>query len=482
MVTEMINKTEFPEKALEQAANAKKIRTSAYLTKRNDLRGKTIFAFSESADTPSEYAFSVSKLNGGWMVGIHIADVCEYVPQNSPLDLEARERCSYIRNGYQSIPMLPKEISHELCNFSLKEDKLAISIYLEIRPSGKLESIRFEESIIAPCCTCVYSELDRLRITSDSSAVMSLRKKYANFNEAFEDMYEMAALFCVDRLKRKGLDCDNISRVYRRNGEGKIDSYELAKEPDSRVMVREILYFAAQAIGEYMHEKGLPCIFSGRKTIPLFMLYDLKDLVGLTDNVEDPEILASLIAEKAKGTDKYDFVCDTLASCLPAAQYSVNPINNFFCGSDKIITLFTPVTKYAHLLMQRMLKHIIEAKGEAYNLNINRMRNMMEAPIEKLNKCEDYLHSARRSFRMDCAFEYLECNRAKQHKGYVLYKDNGGSYHAVLLSGSMAIIPAEFTQDIELEPAKLYNFEVYILDKEKNEVLLKPINVSRETI
>ena len=83
---------EFPKAVLDQATAAARIRPASFLANRLDLRGKTIFAFAETVNSPAECAYSLYRKDFGWQLGIHVADVCEYVCEGSPLDTEARKR------------------------------------------------------------------------------------------------------------------------------------------------------------------------------------------------------------------------------------------------------------------------------------------------------------------------------------------------------------------------------------------------------
>jgi len=466
---------EFPKNVIEQAQNAKRIRTYSYISRRSDLRGKTVFSFTENYSSPAEHAFSLYPSGCGWQLGVHIADVCEYVPEGSPIDIEARNRRASIFNGFESTEMLPDQLCKDLCDLSGKDDKLTISVFLDISPKGELKNISFEESVIANNENCIYSEIDELRLASDTSAVLSLRNKYADYIEAIDDMYSLAAIFCSKRLERKGLDCANVTRVYERDETGKITSYKMVTEADCRAMVREIGYFVSEAIGEYMHKRKLPCIYNGRSSVPKGTLDYLSDLVGLKTKEKDSAKRAAMVAEAAKGTEYYSFVCNALASSLPAGEFSVKPINNAFCGTDRIVSLFTPASKYTNLLMQRILKHIIAAKGETTNLNLNRMKKLVASAAEEANKAEAYIRETQMRFRIESALEYIENSGLEFQKGFPLFVEENGAVPVVLECGLMSIVPSEYAKGFEFEPAKVHDFQVIALGTLDELTILKPV-------
>ena len=113
---------ECPKRVLEQAVAAQRIRPSAQTAIRLDLRSKTVITFTEAPNTVAECAYSLYKQGNGWQLGIHIADVSEYVCEGSPLDEEARKRRGSVRNsGNYDREMLPAEMTDG--NTLLDEDQ-----------------------------------------------------------------------------------------------------------------------------------------------------------------------------------------------------------------------------------------------------------------------------------------------------------------------------------------------------------------------
>ena len=122
----------FPKNVIEQANAASRIRTASQLSRRLDLRSKTIFTFGEKPDSPSSCAFSVYPNGIGWQLGIHVADVSEYVPEGSPIDVEARRRLAAVSNGFVKTEMLfPSVKTDSRCPFYWTSQVMAsLKIYL----------------------------------------------------------------------------------------------------------------------------------------------------------------------------------------------------------------------------------------------------------------------------------------------------------------------------------------------------------------
>lgn len=292
----------FPLEVLRQASAAGSIRVSSYLSNRLDLRGKTLLSFGEIADKHCECAISVYRKDGGtWQLGLHVADVDEYVCEGSPLDEEAKKRCGAIRNGFADVEMLPPTIVNDVCDLQVGKDRLAVSVFMDVGADGGLDGISFEESVVRIAEKCSYDEIDHLGNGKEKSSVYALHEKYAPYTNILLDMYELAAIFCAKRRKRGGLDCTVFRRNFKRNENGEL-AFSFEQEPDSRAMVRELGYFAAEAIGNYMRERELPCIYVGQETLDKTALDFLGTLVGITDKHTPDYIRASVIADRAKGS------------------------------------------------------------------------------------------------------------------------------------------------------------------------------------
>ncbi len=465
----------FPKAAIEQANAAKRIRTASMFSRRLDLRGKTVFTFGDDASSTPEHAFSIYKNDNGWQLGVHVADVCEYVCENSPLDLEARRRRATINNGFVKSDMLPDAISKELCALKIDNDRPCVSVLLDINNKGELVSANFEESVVRVSAHCVFSEMDQFAITHDTSAVMALRDKYIPLLETLTEMYELAAILCSKRRERGGLDCTVFRRVYERDDNGKIISFRRESEPDSRAMIREIGYFASVAIGEYMYEHKLPCIFIGNESVPEATLNYIEELLHIDNSDKSADERAAKIADLAKGSQYYGFICEALHQSLPCAEYSDSPRVNTLCVSDKVVSFVKPVSRYSSLLTQRILKTNIAAGNNPKNLNINKYRRMVADAAKEANNAEKFVYETEKRFYNIAALEYLEHGNITVLSGFPLYREESGNVLVLLECGISAVIPSSEAENYSFGAAKEAQFEIIALGTECEPTIVKPI-------
>ncbi len=466
----------FPAEVLRQAAAAGNIRVSSYLSNRLDLRGKTLLTFGEATDKHCECAVSVYRNDdGSWKLGLHIADVDEYVCEGSPLDEEAKLRRGAIRNGLGEMEMLPPTIVNDVCDLQVGKDRLAVSVFMDVSASGILESIAFEESVVRVAEKCSYDELDHLGIANDKSSVYSLRDKYAPYMNILLDMYELAAIFCAKRRERGGLDCTVFRRNFSRNSKGNIE-FNFAQEPDARAMVRELGYYAAEAVGNYMRERELPCIYIGQETLDKTALDFLGALVGETKKDAPDHERASAIADLAKGSRYYGFVCTAIRRALPCATFSDEPVFNSIGATDHLVSFIHPTTRYSSLLTLRMIKNGILASGDAKNLNLNRYRKIASNAAKNANEAEGVICNAQKSYFIASAEEFVQNNASAVHKGFPFRKRENGDVSVMLVCGLIATVPCKHLEGLDLVSGADYDFELLDFAEEKAVVYVKPCN------
>lgn len=464
----------FPADALKQAAAAGSIRTSAYHSNRLDLRGKTLLSFGETTDKHCECAVSVYRKDGGaWQLGLHVADVDEYACEGSPLDEEAKKRCGAIRNGFADVDMLPPSIVYDVCDLRVGKDRLAVSVFMDVSAKGALEGISFEESVIRVAEKCSYDEIEHLCGSREKSSISALHEKYAPYTNILLDMYELAAIFNKKRRERGGLDCTVFRRSFKRNENGEL-CFAHEQEPDSRAMVRELGYFAAEAIGNYMRERELPCIYVGQETLDKSALDFLSALVGRRESDAPDYVRTSEIADAAKGSAFYGFVCTAIRRALPCASFSDDPIFNSVGATDHLVSFIHPATKYSSLLTLRMIKNTILASGDPKNLNIKKYRKIAKDAAEKATLAESVVCGTQKRYFIDSAEEFVKNNTEALHKGFPFRVRDDGSVSVMLICGLIATVPSEYAKGCDFVIGADYDFAVISQDPEKPIVYVKP--------
>ena len=200
--------TEFPEEVIREAREIEKRGIpSSDKAMRTDLRDLPIFTI-DGADTKDiDDAISIEKTAKGFKLGVHIADVSNYVKKGTALDKEANRRGTSVYIADMVIPMLPKELSNGICSLNPNEDRLAFSCLMELDDSGEITSYRFVKSLIRSRVKGVYSEVNRILAGEADDA---LKEKYAEVIEEIPLMNRLAAVLIKNRENRGAPEINSV--------------------------------------------------------------------------------------------------------------------------------------------------------------------------------------------------------------------------------------------------------------------------------
>ena len=191
--------TEFPSDVLEQAEGIPESVDAQQIAGREDLRNQFIVTIDPDDARDFDDAINVEKLaNGGWQLGVHIADVAAYVEPGSALDREARRRGNSVYLPDRVIPMLPERLSNGVCSLKPEVDRLTHSVFIQFDKRGVAKSARFARSVIRSAHRLTYKEAYAI-LTSPPRDRLGERLHLA---------WELAALLRRRRFEHGALDLD----------------------------------------------------------------------------------------------------------------------------------------------------------------------------------------------------------------------------------------------------------------------------------
>ena len=195
---------EFSEKVLNQAERIAKPVSEADRQGRLDLRQEVCVTIDGEDAKDLDDAVSVRKEGENYVLSVHIADVANYVQENSALDWEAFERGTSVYLVDRVIPMLPHALSNGICSLNAGEDRLALSCIMTIDSRGKIIDHTIAETVIRVARRMTYTSVNRILEDRDAAE----RREYAALVPMFEEMKELAELLRRRRRKRGSIDFD----------------------------------------------------------------------------------------------------------------------------------------------------------------------------------------------------------------------------------------------------------------------------------
>ena len=330
------------------------------LAKRLDLRDKIIFTI-DGADTKDiDDAVSLARTqDGGWALGVHIADVSHYVRAGSALDAEAFERGTSVYYAQSVVPMLPPELSNGICSLNPQEDRLAFSALMTLGADGALRDYRFVKTVIRSRLKGVYSEINRLYEDGGDEA---LREKYAELLPALTEMRALAAVLGKRRSARGGLDLASAETKIVVGQAGEAVDVLPRTSGISENIIEELMLTANEAAARMAQERGLPFVYrihenpSAEKLETLCTLLERLGLgcEALKNGTASCGFLSKIL-EQAREKGVGAVVNHQLLRSMAKAKYSPENKGHFGLVLENYAHFTSPIRRYPDLAIHRIL-------------------------------------------------------------------------------------------------------------------------------
>jgi ribonuclease R len=248
---------EFPADALEQARSIPPAIDAAELARREDFRKLDIVTIDGETARDFDDAVWVDRLpNGNYALQVHIADVSHYVRPSTPIDREAELRGTSVYFPDRAVPMLPIELSTDLCSLKPDVDRLVLSALLEIDHHGDVVGQRFAHGVICSAHRMTYTNAHRI-LEGD----VDLRARYAAMVERFELMQELALVLNRKRARRGAIDFDLPEPLIEFDEFGEMTGVTRSPRNIAHRLIEEFMLAANEAVAGHLEQRGIPSIY-----------------------------------------------------------------------------------------------------------------------------------------------------------------------------------------------------------------------------
>lgn len=350
---------QFPVEVAEQAKTiAEKGIHPKELESREDLRDQLIFTIDSAYSKDMDDAVSLTKAADGYHLGVHIADVSYYVTPGSFLDQEAYKRGTSIYFADKVIPMLPTELSNDLCSLNPNTDRLAFSVFIHLNFEGKMIDHRFRKTVINSRVKGVYSEVNSLL---DGSADGEIQQKYSELTDMIFLMKELADILKKNRSERGALDLESTESRIALNQDDRAVEVVPRETGISEGIIEEFMLTANEAAAQFGLKGNLPFIFRVHETPSPQKLEFLKEVVeavgisgeGIEGGVSQTRL--SKVLRDAKNTPYHHIVNNTLLRSMAKAKYSHQNIGHYGLVLEKYSHFTSPIRRYPDLVIHRIM-------------------------------------------------------------------------------------------------------------------------------
>lgn len=351
----------FPKKVLQAAKMISGEIPASEIERRLDLRNEEIFTIDPEDAKDFDDAVSLRVIDdGNYELGVHIADVSYYVPENSVLDQEALHRATSVYLVDRVVPMLPTQLSNKICSLRPDEDRLTFSVFMTLNRKGTVIDYRIEESVIRSKRRFSYREVQNI---IDSGT--------GEFVETLTMMRDLSQKLRQKRIAEGSLDFETPEAKIILDDNGRPVEVRRVERLESHQLVEEFMLLANQVVALHgtfgalsgtKRKRLLPFIYRVHERPSQDKIRDFRNLVealghkfpGKKGRV-DQKMLQKLL-EEVEDSPEEIIVNNVMLRSMMKAQYSTENIGHFGLGFSHYTHFTSPIRRYPDLEVHRLLK------------------------------------------------------------------------------------------------------------------------------
>jgi ribonuclease R len=357
---------EFEEKVLKQAQRVSKPVSEADMAGRKDLRDLQMVTIDGEDAKDLDDAVHVSMEGKNYRLGVHIADVSNYVQENSALDREALNRGTSVYLVDRVIPMLPHILSNGICSLNQGEDRLALSCMMTINRKGEVIDYEIAETVIRVDRRMTYTAVNSILEEEDSDML----REYEEFVPMFRLMKELSHILREKRKKRGSIDFDfpESKIILDENGVPlEIKAYE---RNTATKLIEDFMLLANETVAQHFYWMELPFVYRTHDTPDAEKIMKLGTLIRnfgyyIKHKKGEEEIHPKEIQKllgKIEGTDEEALISRLTLRSMKQAKYTVNCTGHFGLACPYYCHFTSPIRRYPDLQIHRIIKEQLRGR------------------------------------------------------------------------------------------------------------------------
>lgn len=354
---------EFPEQVQEEAASIGQEISEKDLEGRVDLRHLKTFTIDGADAKDLDDAVSIQVLeNGNYSLGVHIADVSHYVKEGSYLDKEALNRGNSVYLIDRVVPMLPKELSNGICSLNPNEDRLTLSVIMEIDRDGNVVNHQIEEAVINSKARLIYDDVSDYLEKDDEEA----KEKLKDLLIELDHMKDLAKTLYEKRDKRGSIDFDFPETYISLDENGyPVEIGKIERRIGNRI-IEEFMLVTNETVAEEYFWAEIPFLYRIHEEPAQEKLSDFAKFIHnfgyrLKGKEIHPKEL-QMLTKEIKGKKEEIVISTLLLRSLKKAKYSSQPDVHFGLASRYYSHFTAPIRRYPDLVIHRIIKENLKGR------------------------------------------------------------------------------------------------------------------------
>lgn len=373
-------------------------------------------------------AITLTKEGEIYHLGVHIADVTQYVTEGSPLDKEALKRGTSVYLVDRVIPMIPHKLSNGICSLNQGVDRLALSCVMDINAKGEVIEHRICESVINVDRRMSYTSVHKIVEEKDEAE----RNEYEELIPMFELMYELADILKARRDKRGSIDFDFPEAKVILDGQGKpIEVKEYERTKANRI-IEEFMLAANQTVAEDYFWQELPFVYRTHESPDMEKIENLSVFVenfGYTLKIKEDEIHPKEIQKLMKGVagkPEEALISRLALRSMKQARYTTGCEGHFGLAMKYYCHFTSPIRRYPDLQIHRIIKENLH--GKMNEKRIAHYKRILPEVTDRTSALERRAEESEREVDKMKKAEYMEQFIGESFEGIISGLTTWGMY------------------------------------------------------
>lgn len=420
---------EFPERVLNQASRAAKDVSDQDREGRKDLRTLTMVTIDGEDAKDLDDAVSLSKEGDRYYLGVHIADVTNYVQENSALDWEALKRGTSVYLVDRVIPMLPHALSNGICSLNMGEDRLALSCLMTLNEKGEMVDYEIAETVI-----CVNQRMSYTDVNKILEGEQDARERFEPLVPMFLLMKELADIVREKRKKRGSIDFDFPESKILLDQRGVPVSIKPYERNAATKIIEDFMLLANETVAQHFYWMEIPFVYRTHDTPDPEKILKLGTLINnfgyhikvkSGDNEIHPKEIQKLLG-KIEGTEEEALISRLTLRSMKRAQYTMDCTGHFGLACQFYCHFTSPIRRYPDLQIHRIIKE--QLRGRMTENRIEHYRGILPEVAKHASETERRADEAERETEKLKKVQYMEQRIGEIYEGVISGITSWGIY------------------------------------------------------
>ena len=420
--------TEFPAKVLNQAERVAQDVSEADMAGRMDIRNWQMVTIDGEDAKDLDDAITISKEGELYKLGVHIADVTNYVQERSALDREAYERGTSVYLVDRVIPMLPHALSNGICSLNEGVDRLALSCIMTVNDKGMVVDHKIAETVVRVDRRMTYTSVKKILEENDEEEIA----KYEELVPMFKLMEELAAILREKRRKRGSIDFDFPETKMVLDKEGTpIDIKPYDRNVATKI-IEDFMLLANETVAEDYFWQEIPFVYRTHDVPDEDKIKKLATFINnfghsmhIANKEVRPKEIQKLLA-KIEGTNEEMLISRLALRSMKQARYSAENTGHFGLAAQYYCHFTSPIRRYPDLQIHRIIKDNL--RGRMNQDKVNHYEAILDEVAKKSSERERLAEEAERETIKLKKVEYMEKHLGEEFEGVISSITKWGVY------------------------------------------------------